>query len=356
MRAPDVGGFLEKVEQHQVTHTFLPPTLIYMALDHQDLDARPVVAAVLLVRRRADVGRPGWRRRSTRIGPVMAQLFGQTEAPMMISTMAPSDHFNADGSIARDRLSSAGSPAPLVTVAIMDDDGTLLPHGERGEIVVRGSLVMRGLLQEPARPPPRRRRHGWHHTGDIGYLDDDGFLYIVDRAKDMIITGGFNVYSAEVEQAVMAARRRRRTARSSACPTTSGASASSRSSSPRQARRSTPPTSWPSSRTDRLGEGAQAGARLARPAARSKVGKVLKTEIKARSRSATLLERRPVRSSSLSCVEPWPHAGRARRTPGRVRTGQGHAAPRPRRGRPRRAGRRRRPVLLPGRRRTPRAS
>jgi acyl-CoA synthetase (AMP-forming)/AMP-acid ligase II len=85
----------------------------------------------------------------------------------------------------------------------MDEDGQLLPRGERGEIVVRGSLVMRGYFKDPG-ATAEASAHGWHHTGDIGYLDDDGFLFIVDRAKDMVITGGFNVYSTEVEQALMA--------------------------------------------------------------------------------------------------------------------------------------------------------
>ena len=138
----------------------------------------------------------------TRIGPVMAQLFGQTEAPMMVSALPPADHFLPDGSIAHERLASAGRPTPLVTVAIMDSDGALLPTGERGEIVVRSSLVMRGYYRNPE-ATAEASAHGWHHTGDIGYLDADGFLFIVDRAKDMVITGGFNVYSTEVEQALM---------------------------------------------------------------------------------------------------------------------------------------------------------
>ena len=139
----------------------------------------------------------------TRIGPVMGQLFGQTEAPMMISMLPPAAHFAPDGTVARERLRSAGRPAPLVTVAILDDAGRRLPAGERGEIVVRSSLVMAGYYKDPG-AAAEASRFGWHHTGDIGYLDDDGYLYIVDRAKDMIITGGFNVYSAEVEQAIMA--------------------------------------------------------------------------------------------------------------------------------------------------------
>ena len=84
----------------------------------------------------------------------------------------------------------------------MNDEGAFLPLGERGEIVVRGSLVMAGYYKNPD-ATAEAGKFGWHHTGDIGYLDADNFLYVVDRAKDMIITGGFNVYSAEVEQALM---------------------------------------------------------------------------------------------------------------------------------------------------------
>ena len=135
-------------------------------------------------------------------GPVMAQLFGQSEAPMMISTMSPREHLRPDGTIAEERLGSAGHPSPLVTVAIMDAAGNLLPPGERGEIVVRSSLVMAGYYKN-AEATAEAGAHGWHHTGDIGYLDQDNYLLIVDRAKDMIITGGFNVYSAEVEQVLM---------------------------------------------------------------------------------------------------------------------------------------------------------
>ena len=122
---------------------------------------------------------------------------------MMVSMLPPADHYNADGTVATQRLASAGRPAPLVTVGIMDPEtGRLLENGERGEIVVRGSLVMAGYYKNPE-ATAAASTHGWHHTGDIGYLDEDGYLFIVDRLKDMIITGGFNVYSAEVEQALM---------------------------------------------------------------------------------------------------------------------------------------------------------
>lgn len=207
MRTPDVAGFLDLVASERVTHTFLPPTLIYMVLDHPALATTDLSSLQCFWYGAAPMSSRRLEEALTRIGPVMAQLFGQTEAPMMISTMAPRDHFRADGSIAHERLSSAGRPAPLVTVSIMGEEGALLPPGERGEIVVRSSLVMRGYYKNPE-ATAEASAYGWHHTGDIGFLStepgDEGFLHIVDRAKDMVITGGFNVYSTEVEQALMA--------------------------------------------------------------------------------------------------------------------------------------------------------
>ncbi len=203
MAKPDLTEFLALVERHRVTHTFLPPTLIYMLLAHEKLGAADLSSLRCFWYGAAPMSPERLEQALTAIGPVMAQLFGQSEAPMMISMLSPADHFRADGSVARERLSSAGRPAPLVTVGIMASDGALLPQGERGEIVVRSSLVMAGYYRNPE-ATAEASKHGWHHTGDIGYLDDDGYLFIVDRAKDMIITGGFNVYSAEVEQALMA--------------------------------------------------------------------------------------------------------------------------------------------------------
>jgi acyl-CoA synthetase (AMP-forming)/AMP-acid ligase II len=202
MPHPDLAEFLALIERRRVTHTFLPPTVIYMLLDHPDLATTDRSSLQCFWYGAAPMSTSRLEEALTKIGPVMAQLFGQSEAPMMISTMAPGDHFAADGSIARHRLASAGRPTPLVTVGIMDDDGRLVPNGERGEIVVRGSLVMMGYFEDPD-ATAEASQHGWHHTGDIGYLDEENFLYIVDRAKDMIITGGFNVYSAEVERALL---------------------------------------------------------------------------------------------------------------------------------------------------------
>jgi acyl-CoA synthetase (AMP-forming)/AMP-acid ligase II len=135
-------------------------------------------------------------------GPCLCQSFGQAESPVIltwqdtvtIAAAARGDH--------PERLHSCGRETYPVRVAIMDDEGRLLPPGERGEIVARGTLVTPGYYNNPE-ATQEIRTHGWHHTGDIGYRDAAGYFYIVDRKKDMIITGGFNVYSVEVEAAVL---------------------------------------------------------------------------------------------------------------------------------------------------------
>ena len=201
MPKPDLTDFLALIERHRVTHTFLPPTLIYMLLQHEKLASTDRSSLQCFWYGAAPIAAARLEEALTKIGPVMAQLFGQTEAPMMISMMAPREHFHADGSVARQRLASAGRPGPLVQVATMDGDGALLPTGTTGEIVVRSSLVMAGYYQDAA-ATAEASRFGWHHTGDIGLTDADGYVYIVDRKRDMIISGGFNLYPSEIEQVI----------------------------------------------------------------------------------------------------------------------------------------------------------
>ena len=102
-----------------------------------------------------------------------------------------------------ERLASCGKPTSAVRLAIMDDEGKILPARTCGEIVARGTLVSDGYYKMPE-ATAEIRTHDWHHTGDVGYMDEEGYVYIVDRKKDMIISGGFNVYCAEVEAAIMA--------------------------------------------------------------------------------------------------------------------------------------------------------
>ncbi|MEN2979764.1 AMP-binding protein [Tistrella bauzanensis] len=193
---------MQAIDREKVTDLFLPPTVIYGMLGHprlRDFDYSSLKHFIYAASPMA----PDKLAEAIRVfGPVMAQTYGQAEAPMLCTFLSPADHAAAaaDPALAH-RLASCGRPTLLARVAIMDDNGRLLPPGDRGEIVVRGDLVMAGYHKNPA-ATEEVSSHGWHHTGDIGWMDDDGYVYIVDRKKDMIITGGFNVYSAEVENVI----------------------------------------------------------------------------------------------------------------------------------------------------------
>jgi acyl-CoA synthetase (AMP-forming)/AMP-acid ligase II len=132
-----------------------------------------------------------------RWGQVFMQLYGQVEAPNTICTLRIADHVQG----AMERLSSCGRPALAIDVTLLDDDGHSVADGQPGEICVRGPLVMDGYLDDPA-ATRESVRDGWLRTGDIAVRDGDGFLRIIDRRKDMIVSGGFNIYAGEVEQAL----------------------------------------------------------------------------------------------------------------------------------------------------------
>jgi fatty-acyl-CoA synthase len=129
-----------------------------------------------------------------RFGPVFMQLYGQSEAPNCVTTLRRAEHDPAYP----ERLASCGMPSAGVQVKLLDDDGHEVPVGEVGEICCRGPLVMAGYWNKPEETE-KAFRHGWLHTGDLARRDADGYLYIVDRSKDMIISGGFNVFPREVE-------------------------------------------------------------------------------------------------------------------------------------------------------------
>lgn len=135
-------------------------------------------------------------------GPRFAQIYGQGEAPMTISSL--SADLIADQSHPRAivRLGSVGLPAANVDLAIRDANGAILPTGSTGEITVRGRVVMSGYWQNP-QASAEALRDGWLYTGDIGHIDEDGFLYLTDRSKDVIISGGTNIYPREVEEVLL---------------------------------------------------------------------------------------------------------------------------------------------------------
>jgi acyl-CoA synthetase (AMP-forming)/AMP-acid ligase II len=201
---PDPALMLGAIAKHRVTELFLPPTVIYRLLDIPDL-ARKVDFSSLkyFAYGAAPMSVEKLKQAIEVFGPVMMGGYGQTEAPGSIAYLTPAEHL-VGGRVAPDaRLSSVGRPNPLVQVEIMDDAGRILARGETGEICVRGDLVMKGYYKDPQKTA-ETIVDGWLHTGDIGCLDDEGCLHITDRKKDMIISGGFNVYPSQVEQVIWA--------------------------------------------------------------------------------------------------------------------------------------------------------
>ncbi|HEY1432311.1 MAG TPA: AMP-binding protein [Stellaceae bacterium] len=135
--------------------------------------------------------------------PVMAQAFGQAEAPFFLTFLSQGDHRRATQEPGSERLGSCGLPTMFSRVEIMNEDGDLLPARAVGEIVARSNLVMKEYYKDPE-ATRAVSAFGWHHTGDIGFKDEESYVYIVDRKRDMIISGGFNVFSTEVEARLLA--------------------------------------------------------------------------------------------------------------------------------------------------------
>jgi acyl-CoA synthetase (AMP-forming)/AMP-acid ligase II len=194
---------LDSIERDRVTRLFLPPTAIYVLLADPAVRERDYSSLRHFLYAAAPMSADKLVEAMDVFGPVMAQCFGQSEAPMLATYMSPAEHVEALGDPdKRGRLASCGRASMIAAVGVMDDEGELLDDGERGEIVLRGDLVMKEYYENPEASAEVRRPGGWHGTGDIGYRDSDGFFYIVDRKRDMIISGGFNVFPSEVERVI----------------------------------------------------------------------------------------------------------------------------------------------------------
>lgn len=198
----DPEQIMENIQRHSVTHLFLPPTALYAMLAHPRVREYDYSSLTHFLIAASPVAPDKLAEAVEIFGPCMCQCYGQVEAPMLITYLPPEDIAAAARDVRqRHRLLSCGRVAPLVMVEIVDEDGVSVPVGDRGEIVVRGNLVAPCYYRN-AEATAEAQQAGWLHTGDIGYRDDEGYVYIVDRKKDMIITGGFNVFSAEVENCI----------------------------------------------------------------------------------------------------------------------------------------------------------
>lgn len=203
---PDPALLLGAIGKYGVTELFLPPTVIYRLLDIPGLKEKVDFSSLrYFLYGAAPMSLDKLKQAIATFGPVMMGGYGQTEAPGSIAFLRPDEHLDEylDGAgpgLASDqRLVSVGRPNPLIRCEVMDDNHRILAQGDTGEIVVRGDLVMKGYYKDPDKTA-ETIIDGWLHTGDIGHIDDEGCLHITDRKKDMIISGGFNVYPSEVEQ------------------------------------------------------------------------------------------------------------------------------------------------------------
>ena len=198
----DAAAVLQAIESHKVTNLFAAPTMIRMLMDapdfaRYDLGSLKAVAyggAPMLVEDMVEA--------MDKFGPCLVQLYGQAESPMTISYLPHQGHTPAGTADQARRLASAGIPRTDVEVKIFDGDDRELEPGEMGEIVTRSDLVMKGYWRNPE-ATAETLKGGWLHTGDMGYLDDRGYLFIMDRSKDMIISGGENIYPREIEEVIV---------------------------------------------------------------------------------------------------------------------------------------------------------
>ena len=191
--------FFGMIEKHKITTTFLVPVMIYILLDSPLADTTDMSGLKTLIYGASAMNPTRLAEGIKKWGHIFFQCYGQSEAPMVIAHLKKADHdLNKP-----ERLASCGRPSPWVRLALLDDHNKEVGVGESGEICVRGPLVMKGYRGLPEQTE-EVFAGGWLHTGDVGRFDEDGFLYIVDRKKDMIVTGGFNVFPREIEDVIAA--------------------------------------------------------------------------------------------------------------------------------------------------------
>jgi acyl-CoA synthetase (AMP-forming)/AMP-acid ligase II len=193
LERPDVDDILAAIERERATFVFCVPTVwrrLVRAMAGRSVDVSSVRACLSAS---DTIRREDLEAIKAKFNAPITQLYGLTEAGVITHFLKPRDHAN--------KLGSVGRAHPLVDVRIVDSEGRDVAPGEVGEILMKGPTIMLGYWDMPEKTA-ETIRDGWLHSGDLGRVDDDGFLYIMGRAKDMIISGGENIYSAETENAV----------------------------------------------------------------------------------------------------------------------------------------------------------
>lgn len=200
----DPEHVLATVQSRGVTTMFLVPTMIERLLDEAERRTHDLKSLHTVIYGGSPMPLRVLRRAHAVFGPIFVQLYGQGEAPHVLSVLPKSEHRLGHAERPTETftaLKSAGRECLGTEVRIVDDEDSVLPANEIGEVVARSGVVMRGYWHDPA-ATKQALRGGWLHTGDLGFLDEHGYLFLTDRMKEVIISGGMNVYAREVEEAV----------------------------------------------------------------------------------------------------------------------------------------------------------
>ena len=190
----DPAAWLQAVAAEHANVSLLVPTMIYTLLDHPQVESTELSSLQTVMYGASPISPARLAEAIERIGPVFCQLYGQVESLGLGTSLWRAEHDPSD----LQRLTSCGRVLPFSRVTVLDDDGQPVPNGAPGELCIQGPSVMQGYWKQPELTASTLAG-GWLHTGDIGFCDEDGLFYIVDRKKDMIISGGFNVFPREVE-------------------------------------------------------------------------------------------------------------------------------------------------------------
>jgi fatty-acyl-CoA synthase len=185
---------MQAIQEYRINCMLVVPTMIYALLDHPRFTEFDLSSLETVFYGASAISPARLKEAIERIGPVFFQFYGQAEAPMVITLLRKAEHDVND----LRRLASCGRPVPWLRVELLDANLSPVPDGEPGEICVQGPLVMDGYRDNPELTA-QALAGGWLHTGDVAVRDPGGYLRIVDRTKDMIVTGGFNVYPREIE-------------------------------------------------------------------------------------------------------------------------------------------------------------
>lgn len=196
----DPDAWLHTVTAEKVNYAFVVPTMLYTMLDKTDPASSDTSSLETLVYGAAPMSAPRLQEAQEAFGPILMQVYGQTECVGMTTSLRKDEH---DPVGRADLLTSCGRPVPGVRVELLGEDGAPVDDGAVGEISVRSRAVMNGYWKRPAETA-EALKDGWLRTGDMALRDDGGFFHLVDRKKDMIVTGGFNVFAKEVEDVLAA--------------------------------------------------------------------------------------------------------------------------------------------------------